>query len=167
MIRTHLAEAKAATFCVMLPDPSRHNFATPTGTGFFISADGWFVTAAHVVTQDGTPTGKPRTDLTNAWLMKESYYSDSGAMVMGAMCPETEGLAHIDPALDFALLKVARASSIGMDFLIFQCLVGILKKVRESFLSAIRYQSSRFLMVTLRSVIFRSRRARHRRSYPL
>ena len=40
---------REATFCVLIPDPNNHYFPTPRGTGFFISPNGYFITAAHVV----------------------------------------------------------------------------------------------------------------------
>lgn len=97
MIRKTLASIKEATFCVELPNVNAHNMPTPTGTGFFISPDGWFVTAAHVVSDEN---GSPRTDINNAWLMKESTKTG-----IGSMCQFVE-LKHLLPRYDLALLKV-------------------------------------------------------------
>ncbi len=49
MIRSTLPKTKDATFCVCVPDKARKGFPTPNGTGFFISGDGYFITAHHVV----------------------------------------------------------------------------------------------------------------------
>lgn len=51
MIRKTLSATKEATFVVTIPDRNRGNFPTPNGTGFFISSDGYFITANHVVNQ--------------------------------------------------------------------------------------------------------------------
>ena len=60
MIRTSLAAVKDATFCVLIPsdrmpgEPDLAQFLPrPTGTGFFVSPDGWFVTASHVILRAG------------------------------------------------------------------------------------------------------------------
>ncbi|MGE0598070.1 MAG: serine protease [Dehalococcoidia bacterium] len=82
-----------------IPDPARAGFPSPAGTGFFVSADGWFVTAAHVVL---TPEGKPKPDLDQIWLMKETR---PGQAIPGAMCQFVELVATI-PSADFALFKV-------------------------------------------------------------
>jgi len=71
------------------------------GTGFFVSPDGWFVTAAHVVTENNQSNGPTRTDLAQAWLQKEQRRDFSG----GELCNGV-ALAHIDASTDFALLKV-------------------------------------------------------------
>jgi S1-C subfamily serine protease len=47
-----LANSQAATFCIELPNSLQHGMPTPTGTGFFVSPDGYFVTAAHVITEN-------------------------------------------------------------------------------------------------------------------
>lgn len=75
---------------------------TATGTGFFISEDGWFLTAAHVVTKDGSPRGKPRDDLGNLVLQKETRVAGAPP---GAMC-QFVSLETILPDVDLALLKV-------------------------------------------------------------
>jgi len=74
----------------------------PTGTGFFVSPDGWFVTAAHVITENNAPDGNVRSDIAKGWLMKETRLSDG---VPGAMC-QSVAVGHVLPRLDFALLKV-------------------------------------------------------------
>lgn len=96
MIRKTLKRTKDATFCIELPLEARHGMPSPTGTGFFVSKDGYFVTALHVVTDDN---GNVRTDLGSAWLTKESE---------SAMTPIiSHGLEFVfcDPATDFVLLK--------------------------------------------------------------
>tara|TARA_R110002051_G_C8715577_1_gene496092 strand:- start:102 stop:836 length:735 start_codon:yes stop_codon:yes gene_type:complete len=75
---------------------------TPTGTGFFISSDGWFVTAAHVITENGSPNGPVRNDFDKTWLMKERRI---GVENSGAMC-QSISFGHVLPDVDFALLKV-------------------------------------------------------------
>lgn len=72
---------------------------SPTGTGFFISPDGWFVTAAHVTSENGAADGPQRTDIDKAWLMKES-----NGIGPGAMC-QFITLEHVLPEFDLALLK--------------------------------------------------------------
>lgn len=49
MIRKTLPQTKKATFMVTIADPSRNGFPAPTGTGFFITPTGYFLTANHVV----------------------------------------------------------------------------------------------------------------------
>lgn len=100
MIRNTLKSVVEATFCVQLPNPTQHGMPMPTGTGFFISPDGWFVTAAHVVTKSGSSDGEPRDDINQAWLMKESR-----GLAPGSMCQFLR-LEHVLPNFDFALLKV-------------------------------------------------------------
>jgi serine protease Do len=100
VIERTLAATQQATFALLLPDPNQNGLPVPMGTGFFISPDGFFVTAAHVVTQGNTPGGVPRTDISAAWLMKER-----GIDHPSAMChfPELELLLG---DYDFALLKL-------------------------------------------------------------
>lgn len=98
MIRKTLNKTKDATFAVELPSARHDGMPFPMGTGFFVSADGWFVTAAHVVTENGTPNGKPRADIGQAFLMKEVTLEGS------KMC-QNVSLEYLDPLTDFALLR--------------------------------------------------------------
>lgn len=79
---------------------------TPTGTGFFVSPDGWFITAAHVITEDGYANGPVRKDLNQTWLMKEIRFAGAPQ----AMC-QAVSFGHVIPHLDFALLKVDFAAN--------------------------------------------------------
>jgi serine protease Do len=72
---------------------------TPTGTGFFVSADGWFLTAAHVVAGDSA--GDLRSDVEDAWFMKEGRAPD----FLSSMCQYPE-VVEFMPEVDLALLKV-------------------------------------------------------------
>jgi hypothetical protein len=101
-IRGTLGLTKQATFCVELPSERKHGLPTPTGTGFFISSDGWFVTAAHVITEDGSPGGPIRSDIDQGWLMKEGQPSGFGPR---AMC-QFISFGHVIPEIDVALLRV-------------------------------------------------------------
>ena len=51
MNKETLQQTKAAVFSILLPDihNKKSGFALPTGTGFFISSNGYFITAAHVI----------------------------------------------------------------------------------------------------------------------
>lgn len=49
MIRKTLQRTKDATYVIKIPDVKNKNFPTPSGTGFFISKDGYLITAHHVV----------------------------------------------------------------------------------------------------------------------
>jgi serine protease Do len=101
MIRKTLRATQLATYSIDLPDPHRNGLPTPRGTGFFVSPDGWFITAAHVITADGRSDGPPRADLDEAWLMKESRPE----AFSGGMC-QMVTLDYVDAVTDFALLKV-------------------------------------------------------------
>jgi S1-C subfamily serine protease len=52
MITNTLTKTKEATYAVLVPNPNpeRHEFPTPYGTGFFVTKEGHFVTARHVLT---------------------------------------------------------------------------------------------------------------------
>lgn len=96
MIRKTLSQVKAATFCIELPNKNQKGMPTPMGTGFFISSDGWFVTAAHVIMENG----KPRNDIDKSFLMKENE-----GLGNGCMC-QFMTLEHVLPKYDIALIKV-------------------------------------------------------------
>lgn len=100
MIRKSLHRVREATFCIELPNKAAHDMPMPTGTGFFISPDGWFVTAAHVTSENGNSDGPQRGDIDKAWLMKEH-----AAGRKGAMCQFPE-LLYVLPRYDISLLKV-------------------------------------------------------------
>ena len=64
VIRRTLKATQLARFSVDLPRKALRGMPTPTGTGFLISPDGWFVTAAYVVTENGRSDGVARPALT-------------------------------------------------------------------------------------------------------
>lgn len=111
MIRRTLARVQEATFCVMLPGAG-HGLPSPVGTGFFVSADGWFVTAAHVVTEDNRADGKPRLDVGNGWLLKEPVR-------FGAPRPMVQNLRlnWVDAATDAAILRADFTPNAAKDWL--------------------------------------------------
>ena len=51
MIAKTIANTKKATFAVQVPNPTPNakGFPSPYGTGFFVSKDGYFITARHVL----------------------------------------------------------------------------------------------------------------------
>jgi len=101
MIRRTLTATQLATFSIDLPNAAATGMPVPTGTGFFVSGDGWFVTAAHVVTKDNRPDAPPRDDIDKAWLMKEFRPGQPEAR----MC-QYPRLDLVEPDFDFALLKL-------------------------------------------------------------
>jgi serine protease Do len=101
VIRQSLPAVRNATFNVMLPrdklpgEPEIAKFLPrPSGTGFFVSPDGWFVTAAHVVYHKGKPA-----DVRRMYLFKPSYPGSEGAIF--------SNVKHVDVRTDndIALLK--------------------------------------------------------------
>ena len=86
---------------------------SPTGTGFFVSPDGWFITAAHVVTENGASNGKVRSDVNECWLMKETRVAGGPP---GAMCQHVS-FDSILPEIDLALLKVDFDANANKDWL--------------------------------------------------
>jgi len=100
MIKQSLATTKEATFCVELPNRNQHGMPSPTGTGFFVSPDGWFITAAHVITENGAPNGTVRNDIDQCWLMKETRVAGRAP---GAMC-QNVSFDTVVPDIDLALL---------------------------------------------------------------
>ena len=112
MIRRTLRDTQAATYSVDLPASELRGMPRPTGTGFFVSSDGWFITAAHVITQDGTPTGPKRQDVGECWLMKEARPGE----FMSGMCQAAQ-LDAVLPENDVAILKVDFAANANKDHL--------------------------------------------------
>lgn len=112
MIRKTLGATQRATYSIDLPHAGVKGFPFPAGTGFFVSADGWFITAAHVVTTDGTSAGPARADIGDAWLMKETRF---GGFMTG-MCQYVE-LDEIIPELDIAILKADFARNANKEHL--------------------------------------------------
>jgi len=92
MIRKTVQKTKQATFAIVLK-------GHPLGTGFFVSPDGWFVTAAHVVTDISQSDRPLRSGITKAWLMQESKEPPDKMY-------QHVSVEHIDHSTDFALLKV-------------------------------------------------------------
>jgi S1-C subfamily serine protease len=54
MIRSSLPNTKNSTFTVLVPHPDSRlqGFPTPNGTGFFVTKDGYFITARHVLEKE-------------------------------------------------------------------------------------------------------------------
>jgi len=96
-IRITVAATSKATFSILLPDASKHGMPTPAGTGFFVSSDGYFVTAAHVVCDD---QGNPRNDINQVVLQKEGSHKEPGPLCTSVT------LTDILSDLDLAILKV-------------------------------------------------------------
>jgi len=101
MIRKTLSRTKEATFAIELPNPDYNGMPVPMGTGFFVSPEGWFVTAAHVITETNQPDGPPRTDFDQWWLRKEARPGEFASVYTGI------SLSWVDPPTDFALLRVS------------------------------------------------------------
>jgi hypothetical protein len=99
MIRNTLHATKAATFCICLPNANAAGAPSPSGSGFFVSPDGWFVTAAHVVTENGQPNGPLRPDLANMLLARAAIAGTGLTLYRGVTC------AYVDPLCDLALFK--------------------------------------------------------------
>src|SRR6266480_5809586 len=113
-----LQDTKSATFCVHLPNPRQQGFPTPRGTGFFVSPDGWFLTAAHVITENGESDGPVRKDITDATLAKEGelWLDPSSPPPFGASCIGVS-LDFVDPLTDLALLRVDREKNPDREWL--------------------------------------------------
>ncbi len=107
MIRKTLSKTKLATFSIDLPDEKRFGMPTPTGTGFFVSSDGYFITALHVISNNG----QIRNDIAQAWLTKEG-----GRREPSMLCQHVSYIFS-DKLTDFALLKVDFAANSNKDWL--------------------------------------------------
>lgn len=102
MIRETLKRTMAATFLVRVPDPKHHNFPTPWGSGFFVSPDGHFVTAHHVIKDVADPT---KIQLT--------HHSEAGHI--GPVLKEPEVVATSEE-FDLAVLKFDFARHSGQEW---------------------------------------------------
>lgn len=101
MIRDTLSATQAATFAVCLPrDGDR--LPVPSGTGFFVSPDGWFVTAVHVIVDKD---GVVRSDLEEGWLNKEMR-GDGFPMMFRKMKVD-----YVNQQADIALIRVDTSDS--------------------------------------------------------
>lgn len=98
MIRKTLQATKDATFCLSLPNAAQQGMPSPAGTCFAVSADGWLVTAAHVVKDQ---KGVVRTDLNGADLQQPFDFAKGAPVLLQGVAVD-----WIDNDLDVALLKV-------------------------------------------------------------
>lgn len=102
-----ITKLKNATFSIQLSDPAMGGMNFPTGTGFFVHRDGWFVTARHVVAaNDGTL----RPDLADAHLNQGARFGETARLCIGLRCD------YENTALDFALLKCDPLRHAQMDW---------------------------------------------------
>jgi S1-C subfamily serine protease len=91
MIRKSINRTIESTFIVRIPDPENKDFPTPTGTGFFISSDGYFITAYHVVANV--------TDFSKVWITKPEF--------MPPIIAQSVNLIQSFPKCDIAILKAS------------------------------------------------------------
>jgi hypothetical protein len=97
MIRQTLQNTKKATFAIV---GDNNGIYHPFGTGFFVSADGWFVTAAHVLFNQQTK--QPNFDHSTIVLMRDAF--DEQRVGNSTCC---FGAVHeVLDNFDFALLKI-------------------------------------------------------------
>jgi serine protease Do len=119
MISKTLPATKAATFCVQLPVSALDERVRPFGTGFFVSPDGWFITAAHVITQDNKATGALRTDLDKMNLIRPNDTPTSWRPPLRIQQLEFD---HIERTFDLALFRASFADHKDLPSL--DCLAG-------------------------------------------
>ena len=110
MISATVSRTKQCTFAVLLPSKDHRGMPSPSGTGFFISEDGLFLTAAHVIAKEGEE--EPRDDVGEAILEKEP----ESVLKPGAMCQNVQ-LDWFDSKLDVALLRVDFAKNSSKEWL--------------------------------------------------
>lgn len=102
MIRKKLPEVRDATFVVHLPDPNFEGFPAPTGTGFFVSSDGLFLTARHVITKED---GTLRDDINQISLSKELRPNPNGSDFIGGETCTGISLVFDGKETDVVLLR--------------------------------------------------------------
>lgn len=112
LIPKTLPNTKKATFSISLPSHGNPRVFAPIGTGFFVSKTGVFLTAAHVITQDNLPNGVPRSDLSSAWLRKETKEIADSPIIC-----DTISLLKQFPDLDIAVLQVDFQANKNKDWL--------------------------------------------------
>jgi hypothetical protein len=100
-IRKTLRATQAATFAIFLPAIEHEGAPVPTGTGFFVSADGLFITARHVIEDSVRAI---RTDISQTILQKEMR-DPAGRPPPVVMCREAQVLFD-DEITDIAVLWV-------------------------------------------------------------
>ena len=99
MISDSLPKVKLATYCVLLQEPKYGGRIAPAGSGFFVSPDGWFVTARHLFTVDGDRSSSIRDD---AQMIGLANPLDGTAE---RECSLSAQLVFSSARSDFALLK--------------------------------------------------------------
>lgn len=106
-IQESIQETQKATFSISLPSQNEKSkgLPSPCGTGFFISKDGWFVTAAHVVEDQKLKTC--RTDLDQSHLVCARSIKEPKRFLKGMK------IDFYDRQMDFALLKVDLDSNLN------------------------------------------------------
>lgn len=104
MVKRTLDNTKKATFQVMVPhpDPEAKGFPIPYGTGFFISPDGHFITAAHVLRY---PSGA-EIDLSQIYITQPRIPQDLEYRYLS--------LIGLWKNFDIALLRVEKKSNLGV-----------------------------------------------------
>ncbi len=111
VIKDSLPGVRLATFCVMLPEPKRDGRLTPMGTGFFISADGLFVTARHVLGVTDGRSGTVRDDVNRITFVRPNGSKGGIRRIAGAR------LVFDDVDHDVAILKAKRVGKSGFPYL--------------------------------------------------
>jgi serine protease Do len=104
MIQSTLAHTKGCTYSIHLNDPDLKGARRLHGTGFFVSPDGHFVTAAHVVTRNNTLV--PWADAILVMRHEPDELSYQGLICLCVNCE-----------LDFALFKLDPRSPIFQRFM--------------------------------------------------